>query len=114
MSKVKIYVSRDPKTNKIYFRDSEGHEGNESIATNVRAGDEIEWIAGEGIDRIKAIRPASGSRNVLSDCGEGKDGAWQAKISQSATGDETYEIEYEAGESAAQATRPRLVVKPPQ
>ena len=114
MSKVKIYVSRDPKTNEIHLRDSEGHSGDGGIVTNVRAGDEIEWIVGEGIDKIKGIYPAKDSHNVLSGQVVEKDGSWQGTVSQSAEGSETYVIEYEADSSAARADRPKLKVKPPQ
>ena len=114
MSKVKIYVSRDPQTNEIHLRDSEGHSGDGGIVTDVRAGDEIEWIAGEGIDKIKGIRPAEGSHNVLSGCAEKQDGAWEGKVSELAKGSETYVIEYEVGDSTARADRPRLIVKPPR
>ena len=113
MSHVKIYVSRDPQTNELRLRDSEGHEGDESIVTDVHAGDEIEWIAEEGIDEIKGIRPAAGSQTILRDCVKKENGAWQAKVSESAEGSEEYVIEYEA-DSAARASNPILKVKPPR
>ena len=112
MSHVKIYVSRDPQTNELCLRDSEGHEGS-NIVTNVHAGDEVEWIAGEGVDKIKGIRPATGSQNILSDCVKKEDGTWQGKVSVSAEGSEEYVIEFEV-DSLAQASNPKLNVKPPR
>ncbi|MGD1891026.1 MAG: hypothetical protein ACFB15_10590 [Cyclobacteriaceae bacterium] len=115
MSKVRIYVSRDPKTGELHLRDSEGHEGDGSIITDVHHGDEVEWILGEGIDEITCIRPASGSQNIFQ--GEIKkngSGTWKGTIRESADGSEEYVIEYVAQNARAQADRPRLRVKPPR
>lgn len=114
MAKVKIYVSRDKKTGQLHLRDSEGHSGDGSIITSVRPGDEVEWIAAEGVDEIKGIRPVNGSKNILQgkvDCNG--HGTWKGKVDKSAQGEEEYEIEYVA-DSMSRASNPRLKVKPPR
>ncbi|MEM8969086.1 MAG: hypothetical protein AAGE93_21900, partial [Bacteroidota bacterium] len=114
-SKVRIYVSRDPKTGELHFRDSEGHEGDGSIITEVHHGDEVEWVLGEGIDEILGIRPASGSQNIFrGEVRKNGNGNWKGTVDECAKGSEEYVIEYRIGNAMAQATRPRLKVKPPR
>ena len=114
MSKVKIYVCRDKQSGKLHLRDSEGHSAEGGMITDVRPGDEIEWVLGEGVDEITRIRPVGGSQNILRD--EVKNdgcGRWASIVSESAQGEEEYEIEYVA-ENASRASKPKLKVEPPE
>ena len=114
MSKVKIYVCRDKQSGQLHLRNSEGHSGDGSIITNVRPGDEIAWVLGEGIDEIKGIRPVGGSQSIFR--GEVKNdghGKWKGIVDELAQGEEEYEIEYVA-ENVSRASKPKLKVEPPE
>ena len=114
MSKVTIYVSREGQTNRLHLRDSEGHSGDESIITDVRAGDTVQWVVSEGIDEITGIYPKNGSRNIFSS-GPTKteDGSWVGTVGESASGSELYSIDYKIGASTFRDD-PQLDVKPPR
>jgi len=114
MSKVTIYVSREGKTSRLHLRDSEGHSGDESIVTDVKAGDTIKWVVREGIDEITGIHPKNGSQNIFSS-GPAKtaDGSWVGTAAESASGSELYSIDYTIGGMALRDD-PELDVKPPR
>ncbi|WKN42803.1 hypothetical protein [Tunicatimonas pelagia] len=115
MSKVRIYVSRDPNTGELHLRDSEGHEGNGSIVTEVHHGDEVEWVLGEGIDEITGICPASGSQNIFQgEVRKNGNGNWKGTVNECAEGSEEYVIEYVTEGKTARSSNPQLDVKPPR
>ena len=115
MSKVRIYVSRDPKTGELHLRDSEGHEGDGSIITDVYHGDEVEWVLGEGIDEITGIRPASGSQNIFrGEVRKNGNGNWKGTVDECAKGSEEYVIEFVVDNMVLRSSNPKLDVKPPR
>ena len=115
MSKVRIYVSRDPRTGELHLRDSEGHEGDGSIITDVYHGDEVEWVLGEGIDEITGIRPASGSQNIFrGEVRKNGNGNWKGTVDECAKGSEEYVIEFVVDNMVLRSSNPKLDVKPPR
>ncbi|MEO0334527.1 MAG: hypothetical protein AAF223_23110 [Bacteroidota bacterium] len=115
MSKVRIYVSRDPRTGELHLRDSEGHEGDGSIVTDVHHGDEVEWVLGEGIDEITGIRPASGSQNIVrGEVRKNGNGNWKGTVDECAEGSEEYVIEFVDDNTMLRTSYPKLKVKPPR
>lgn len=113
-TKVTIYVGRDGSADSLYLRDSEGHVGKNTITTDVQAGDEVEWVLGEGVDEITNIYPKSGSQNIFSDGPiKQEDGSWKGKVKDTVTGSESYSIDYTIAGSAF-SDDPKLDVKPPR
>ncbi|MEK6477808.1 hypothetical protein WJR50_09750 [Catalinimonas sp. 4WD22] len=113
-TKVTIYVGRDGSTDSLYLRDSEGHAGKNTITTDVQAGDEVEWVLGEGVDEITNIYPKSGSQNIFNGSPFRKaNGNWEGTVCNSATGSELYSIDYRIG-AQTYSDDPELKVKPPR
>ncbi|WKN33512.1 hypothetical protein PZB74_09235 [Porifericola rhodea] len=113
-TKVTIYVDRNGNTNNLYLRDSEGHEGVNTITTDVSCDDDVEWIVGNGIDEITNIVAKSGSQNIFSS-GPTKraDGNWEGTVCQHASGSESYSIEYKI-DGQTMTDDPKFRVKPPE
>lgn len=104
MSTVTIYIKKQSDSNGLYFTDSEGHSGNNTITTKVKPGDTVIWqlIPGGGIDAITSIDEIkkAGNQNLFENSPEPVSpkeakSPWTAQIKEVASGNETYTIKYE-------------------
>ena len=97
MADVTIYVSLVSGTTNLHLSDSEGHSGDGTITTDVQPNQSVQWqiASGAGIDSLDNIYAKTGSENIFSS-GPTKqgDGTWLGTVSSSATGTESYSIDY--------------------
>ncbi len=98
-----IKISKQAESTGLYLTDNEGHAGNNSITTKVKAGDTVTWQLkpNGGIDQITGIteKSKSGNVNVFSTPPvpinpQDPKSPWQGVIKQDAKGTEAYSIEY--------------------
>jgi hypothetical protein len=86
MAKIKIYVSRKGKSDKIKLRDSEGNNpGSDKVTTLVDRGDTVIWMLdpkGSNLHSLNGVEKKPSSRvNLLKDHPkEQKDGSYEAKV----------------------------------
>ncbi len=96
-----IFVSKEPTSDKLKLRDSEGHNpGNDKLTTLVDAGDTIRWEldgTDSGLSEIFKIEKKSDTHNILKAAPEPVDGYWQAIVKDPSPGKgktEKYKIGY--------------------
>ena len=114
MATVTIYLSVK-ETGHLYLRDSEGHSGEDNITTYVSAGDTVIWTLDEnsGISKITGINSKQGSKNLFSE-GPNRisDTEWKGTIASDASGEESYNIEYNLSDGSPMKDDPKLIVGP--
>ena len=97
MADVTIYVSLVSGTTNLHLSDSEGHSGDGTITTDVQRGQSVQWqiATGAGIDSLDNIYAKEGSQDIFSsDPAKQEDGSWLGTVSDSASGNESYSIDY--------------------
>ncbi|ELR68919.1 hypothetical protein C900_05612 [Fulvivirga imtechensis AK7] len=95
-----IKISKQSTGTGLYLEDNEGHAGDNTITTTVDPGDTVVWKLkdGGGIDEITNIYAKSTSQDIFSsDPVKQSDGSWKGTVSSSATGSESYSIDYKIG-----------------
>lgn len=98
MSKIKIYIKL--VNGVLEYRDTEQHEG-KTIETSVDPGDKIVWKQDDnsGIDAITGITVSN--PEFFSKGPKQKDDKWVAVVAESASGEISYTVEYDAKEIVA-------------
>lgn len=91
-----IWISKQPTGTGLYLTDNEGHQGNNTITTDVSTGDTVTWKLKEGGGISKLTGISKKDRNIFSS-GPSKvsDSEWQGTVGNLASGSESYNIQYE-------------------
>jgi len=98
MAQVTINVGLVAGSNppELHLTDSEGHSGDGNLTTDVSCGGKVVWeiVSGSGISSI-IIAKKSSSQDIFSEDPKVKsDGSWKGTISETATGEESYDIAF--------------------
>ncbi|MBL6448023.1 hypothetical protein JMN32_17025 [Fulvivirga sp. 29W222] len=92
-----IFISKQASGTGLFLSDNEGDSGDNTITTAVSPGDTVVWelVSGGGIDEIVNIYAKTGSQDIFSsDPTKQSDGSFKGIVSNSATGNESYNIAY--------------------
>ncbi len=114
MAQVTIYLSLAPDGGLI-LSDSEGHHKEGSITTTVNNGDVVTWICSldGGIATIDAIGPKGSSQDIFSPDPAPTDNTsrtWSGTISETASGEESYNITYTPEGGTQTTDDPKIVI----
>lgn len=95
-----IWISKQSTGTGLYLEDNEGHTGNNDITTIVSPGDSVTWKLkdGGGITKLTGISEKQQPNNqdiFSSGPSRVSDSEWQGTVSTSASGTESYSIDYE-------------------
>lgn len=83
----------------LHLSDSEGHSGDGNLTTNVNPGDKVVWeiVSGSGISAITIAKKPTSNDIFSKDPKVKSDGSWKGTISDTATGEESYNIGFTIG-----------------
>lgn len=114
MADVTIYVSLVPGTTNLHLSDSEGHSGDGTITTDVQPGQSVEWVIDDSnITALTNIYAKTGSEDIFSSGPSQESGStsWLGTVSSSATGEESYSIDYNTTSASGLTDDPKLKVQ---
>ncbi len=96
MADVTIYLSLVSGTTNLHLSDSEGHDGDGTITTDVKPGDNVTWqiASGANISSIDSIYDKVSNNIFSSGPSSQPNGTWTGTVSSSASGSESYGILY--------------------
>jgi len=102
----------------LHLKDSEGHEHDKTITSEVTAGGKVTWqlAPNSDIKEIVNIYPKNGSQNIFSTIPHQVEGStdWEGIVDKDATGVESYNIDFRFKEDMVVYTDdPEVKIKPP-
>lgn len=95
-----IYVSKEPNSNKIKLRDSDGNDpGNDDLTTLVDPNDTVEWRldTNSGLEGIIGVKKKNDTNDLLTGEPQESNGVWSATVVPVSPGkgkNEKYKIGY--------------------
>lgn len=116
---VTIYMKAIKKGDRVvlFLYDSEGHKGDKTITTIAHQGDIVTWklMKNSKIKEIVNVYAKITSQDVFSQNPQKiSDTEWQGVISESASGTESYNIDYKYIDDSVITDDPQIIIHPPK
>ena len=118
---VTIYLKafKDKRNNEVilHLHDTEGHDGDQTITTDVKPGEEVVWKLANNSDilEIMNVYKKKDSQNVFStDPYKISESEWKGIVSQETVGKESYNIQYKYIDDTVIVDDPEIDVLPPK